>query len=298
MTRSRSFCFTYFIFDNNTFDQLNDLECTWMIYQNEVCPDTGRLHIQGAIWFPNALTKKGCIERMPRDPYGEKTVSVRIAVGSAAQNKIYCTKLETRAPQNMYRAHEHGTMPRQGQRNDLEAIMQLIKKNPRIPELQLWEEFPYFMNQYGNRINHYRNLLIEKQRQHPVVRTYYGKTGTGKSYAAKQEAMSTGLPVYYMPDLHENARMNIDGYRGEKNVIIEDYAGEIPYRTFLRMLDTYELTLNTKGSFASWCPSNIWITSNVHPMNWYPTKEYNDGPLERRLENYGSMTMVFLNKYH
>ncbi len=80
----------------------------------------------------------------------------------------------------------------------------------------------------------------------------------------------------------------VDGYHGQEDVVIEDFAGEIYFRTLLRMLDHYPSLMQIKGSFVQWAPKRIWISSNKHPRDWYPTEGYEGGPLERRLESYST----------
>ncbi len=85
-----------------------------------------------------------------------------------------------------------------------------------------------------------------------------------------------------------------DGYSGQADIVIEDFAGSIEYRILLRMLDEYKLQMPVKGGFVAWAPERIWISSNLHPRDWYPSNNYDGGPLERRLELDRTGTVIEL----
>ena len=83
----------------------------------------------------------------------------------------------------------------------------------------------------------------------------------------------------------------MDDYDDQRTLLIEDYNGEINYRSFLRLLDIYNADFNTKGNFISANWNYVIITSNISPEQWYP----NDidpwyyggnqvGPLQRRID--------------
>ncbi len=38
----------------------------------------------------------------------------------------------------------------------------------------------------------------------------------------------------------------------------------------LRWFDRYPVTVEIKGSSTPLCAINFWITSNIHPREWYP----------------------------
>lgn len=64
-----------------------------------------------------------------------------------------------------------------------------------------------------------------------------------------------------------------DGYDAETDVIFEEFNGQIPFRQFLRLLDKYPCQVQTKGGSKYWVARRIWITSSVHPSQWYATLE-------------------------
>lgn len=96
-----------------------------------------------------------------------------------------------------------------------------------------------------------------------TVKVYWGPTGTGKSHSAWEEA---GLDAYPKDPMTKTW----DGYQGQKNVVIEEYRGAISISHFLRWMDKYPVLADVKYSATPLLAENIWITSNLHPSDWYP----------------------------
>jgi hypothetical protein len=113
---------------------------------------------------------------------------------------------------------------------------------------------------------------VEKQ-----VMVFWGKTGAGKSRRAWDEA---GLDAY-----PKDPRTKFwDGYRGQSHVVIDEFRGGIDIGHLLRWLDRYPVTVEIKGSATVLKATNIWITSNISPNDWYPDlDEGTKAALRRRL---------------
>lgn len=134
------------------------------------------------------------------------------------------------------------------------------------------------------RIQHYRTLrTIRADYAAPTaferkVVVYYGPTGTGKSRRAWDEASWTAYP--------KDPRSKFwDGYRDQANVVIDEFRGGIDISHLLRWFDRYPVIVDIKGSAVCLVAQKIWITSNLHPKDWYPDLDYVTYlALERRLE--------------
>jgi len=95
------------------------------------------------------------------------------------------------------------------------------------------------------------------------VCVYWGATGTGKSRRAWEEA---GLMAY-----PKDPRSKFwDGYRGQENVVIDEFRGGIDIAHLLRWLDRYPVIVEVKGASTVLCATHIWLTSNLDPRLWYP----------------------------
>lgn len=106
---------------------------------------------------------------------------------------------------------------------------------------------------------------------------FWGTTGTGKSRTAWEEA---GLDAY---PKDPNSKF-WDGYRGQENVVIDEFRGTISISHLLRWLDRYPVLVEVKGSSVVFNAKRIWITSNIPPEEWYPgTDVATIDALKRRL---------------
>jgi len=92
---------------------------------------------------------------------------------------------------------------------------------------------------------------------------YWGTTGMGKSRRAWEEA---GLNAY-----PKDPRSKFwDGYRGQEHVVFDEFRGGIDISHVLRWFDRYPVIVEVKGSSTVLKAKKIWITSNLHPNDWYP----------------------------
>lgn len=119
-----------------------------------------------------------------------------------------------------------------------------------------------YIRYYGNlqriRMEHMRAVGLPKR-----VRVYWGVSSSGKSYRAWSEA---GLEAY-----PKDPRTKFwDGYRGHEKVVIDEFRGSIDISHILRWLDRYPTFVEVKGASVPLMCNEIWITSNLHPREWYP----------------------------
>ncbi|AXH76392.1 MAG: helicase [Kajamanuvirus moutis] len=109
-------------------------------------------------------------------------------------------------------------------------------------------------------------------------RVFVGRTGSGKSHTAWSEA---GLDAYPKDPLTKFW----DGYQGHENVVIDEFRGIVSISHLLRWLDRYPMLVEIKGSATVLKAKNFWITSNLHPRQWYPELDaLTYEALERRIE--------------
>lgn len=91
---------------------------------------------------------------------------------------------------------------------------------------------------------------------------FWGKTGTGKSRRAWDEAT--------MEAYGKDPRTKFwDGYTHQENIVIDEFRGGIDVAHLLRWLDRYPVRVEIKGSSRPLFAKKIWITSNLHPRDWY-----------------------------
>lgn len=135
------------------------------------------------------------------------------------------------------------------------------------------------------RICHYNTLRrIAADHLEPIAmeRTCYvfwGKTGTGKSRRAWEESTLCGS--VYSKDPRTKFWC---GYQNQKFVVIDEFRGGIDISHMLRWTDRYAVRVELKGASTALMAEKYWITSNLHPKDWYPELDYETyQALERRL---------------
>jgi len=95
------------------------------------------------------------------------------------------------------------------------------------------------------------------------VDVFWGRTGTGKSRRAWNEAGFGAYP--------KDPRTKFwDGYREQEHVVIDEFRGDIDISHVLRWFDRYPVIVEVKGGSVSFVAKRIWITSNVDPRDWFP----------------------------
>lgn len=223
--------------------------------------ETGYRHYQVLV----VLRRKGTLSTI-QDLFGTR-IHAELSRSSAANDYVW--KEDTRIGEPF----EFGTLPfKRNNAKDWEQIWNYAKEGnlDRIPA--------------DVRIQCYRTLRTIRSDfaiPEPMVRrcfVFCGRTGTGKSRRAWEEASLSAYP--------KDPRTKFwDGYRDQENVVIDEFRGSIDISHMLRWLDRYPCLVEIKGSSTILVARNIWITSNVHPRYWYPDL---DGPttdaLMRRLE--------------
>jgi len=119
------------------------------------------------------------------------------------------------------------------------------------------------------RIQHYRSLrqisadFATPQAIERRIFVYWGRSGSGKSRRAWLEAG----PTSYSKDPRSKFWY---GYKDEKHVIFDEFRGGIDIAHVLRWFDRYPVNVERKGSSGPLMATDVWITSNKPPCDWYP----------------------------
>lgn len=246
-------------FVNLNLEKIKD-KIVYVIGGFEMGDETKRWHVQGYIQFKNPQLFKTVIRMLDG-------CHVIVARGTKKQNIDYCSKSGD--------IFEWGNNDTQGYRNDLTKIKEdiLVNNKPINEVAMMCENFQQI--RFAEVLNKYVEPSYEFYEKE--VKWFWGKTGLGKTKAASEE--------YNYHDLWKcsNDLKWFDGYYGQKNVIFEDFRGNMcPYSWLLRLLDGYEERVPTKGSFVIFKPKSITITSPYHPEDVYQNIE-DKGQLLRRI---------------
>jgi len=145
--RSRGWCFTVFGYSDNKFklhyaavDFLEGAQYGIMGY--EICPETGRPHLQCYIYFENARSFNSVTKHLPK-------VHFEAAVGTPRQNKRYCQKVKRGKITNVF--VEFGSLPTQDKKPPTsDEVGRMIREGSSYDEI--FEAFP------GYAIAHHRAI--------------------------------------------------------------------------------------------------------------------------------------------
>lgn len=107
-----------------------------------------------------------------------------------------------------------------------------------------------------------------RRQSRPVVTVLYGQPGSGKTRYAmlgpdpyvQADYPSKGACFFfgdYRPDFHQTC-------------VFDDFYGQMPYSTWLRVCDRYPMEVHTKGAFHQLLAPHLVFTSNRAPYEWYP----------------------------
>lgn len=229
----------------------------FIVYGHEICPKTGRPHLQG--YFQ--LRKKMRITGLHK-VFANPMMWYKGAFKGPEVNIRYCSKDNN----NVYMRGEY---IKERERVDLNVIVKDIKEGLTVDEIVLTN--PMMYHQYGRTLERIEDVVNNERRRTimPKCIWYYGPTGSGKSHRAFE-----GFEFkthYNYPD--DNGWW--DGYKGQKTVIFNDFRGDIPYNVLLKIIDKWDYAVKRRCRRPTPLLAEVVIiTSSLHPMDVY--KKRND----------------------
>ena len=114
------------------------------------------------------------------------------------------------------------------------------------------------------------------------VVVFFGPPGVGKTRFAWHDLHFLGKPYFNK----SSGDRWFDGYAGEQHMLIDDFEPDVGgIRYWLRVFDRYPMPVAIKGGFVQLRTTLIYITSNVHPSEWFPEAlPVHQLALKRRIE--------------
>jgi len=241
----RNCCFTDFLCVDrfNYFDGRKNVK--YGVVGLEICPNSGREHLQGYVEFDRSLTM-ATIKKLFNNP----ALHVEKRKGTSVQAADYCKKDG--------KFVEVGTLSRPGTRNDISSIKKLIDEG--APDSKIAEADFGVWCKFNKSFALYRSLLQPQRSWKTEVRILWGEPGSGKSRVAF-EAGAAGVQF---------VNGFFIGYTNQPCVVFDDFTPEdFPFRLLLKLCDRYPMRVNVKGGDVEWNPRCIFITSNQNPRFWY-----------------------------
>lgn len=255
---------------------------SYCIYQREECPETKRHHWQGYLELSGQKSF-----RQLKVLLGD-SAHIEPRRGSAYDAAEYCRKLDSAIPGTQV---EWGEISNPGKRSDLKECMEMVMRG--AADSEIIERFPGTWCRNHKGLTAARTVKIRSSvpawREVKVI-VMYGPTGTGKTRACYQKD-----PDLYSLPIPANNSLWFDGYRGERTLLLDDFTGWIKHAFLLRILDGYKIDLPVKGGFVSAAWTQVFITSNRHPSEWY-SKHGLRPELIRRIRECWRMEDTVTNK--
>lgn len=123
----------------------------------------------------------------------------------------------------------------------------------------------------------------------PVVRWFWGPTGSGKSHAAATESIGLELGEVYW---HQGGQW-FDGLDGHKVMVMDEFRPkDTPLNKLLRLLDRNAFRVPFKGGFRQMRCTHIFITCPRSPMQCYEDEGEDIAQLTRRIHEIREFTRV------
>jgi len=266
MSQSCNWVFTL----NNPKDEFYRTDgIRYITYQLEL-GENGTTHVQGYIIFTNRRRLKGVQDTIQKAHW-------EIRRGSHEEARDYCGKGSTKlTPTFMW-----GEEPRPGKRNDLERCKQILDEGKSMAELAD-ECFAPFVKYYRG-FERYKLIKFKHEDSEPRVSIIYGPTGTGKTKYCNEK----------YPKAYWNFGTKwFDGYEQEREVIFDEFYGNLPYSMVLRLCDRYPYSVETKGGVTPWNAKIVIFTTNKEPSKWYDGVRMNFAPLARRVKEWVYMPVL------
>lgn len=242
--RARGIVWTLFDYENY-IHLLEEEKCRYIVYGKEVCPDTGRLHLQGYVYYENPQSLKEFSTRF-------NNCHVEKQRGTAEQAADYCKEDGDWT--------ERGELPKQGKRTDwAQAVEQL--KTSEVSEVII--EQPQLLP-CQRALREFKLMLLKPLHREVNVITLIGDAGSGKTRWVYEN-----YPDAYSKPPEKQSGTYFDGYTGQKTLLLDDFYGGIPHCSMLRILDRYPFNAPISGGFVQAQWDTVIITSNKMPQEWY-----------------------------
>lgn len=215
--------------------------------------DNGTEHWQGYIEL-----KRSVRFQTIKDFFKPEVPHIERRMGTPKQAREYCMKQDTRVKGPW----EIGTfvVRQQGKRNDIHEMMDDLKSGH--DNEQLADAHPTVYLRYYKAIQHVRTLKIPPKMRDLEVILHFGPPGLGKTY----DIINDFDDIFIKP---MGKNLWFDGYTDQEYLLLDDFSGQCTLTDLLRLLDKYRLQVEIKGGHAWMHATKIFITTNIHPRDWY-----------------------------
>lgn len=163
-----------------------------------------------------------------KDMFGV-TSHVEKRQGTVSECRDYCMK-------DGFEVEEWGIVSeiKSGSRSDLSSAIDLLDAGSTLQDVA--REMPVCFSRYmKNLCNYQLSSFVKEYLPKKRVEYYWGSTGTGKTRMALKEAGESVYCLTLPTDL--KGKVFFDGYCGQRNLILDDFIGQLDFRFMLTLLD-------------------------------------------------------------
>lgn len=259
--RSRYWCFTFnnpeWTPDTTFQEAYQEGKLEYAVFQGEI-GEAGTYHFQGFI----------ALRRAQRLSYVQKFIRAchwAIAFKPNAA-EAYCRKDDTRVdgPYSIgsWNPETHG---RSGLRTDLLALRDAAKGGRTLKDIIEDDKLYTTLARHPKILDKLFEIYEPQRTATTELHLVFGPPGTGK----------TTYVLASCPDAYWKQAGTgwWDGYRGQPDVVIEEFKGWMPFHWILRLADKPPLMVEVKGGQRHFIARRLWITSNFLPADWWKLED-------------------------
>lgn len=249
--RGRNYAFTFYpTQEDYTTDIYKSLHIKYILYGEEICPTTQKLHYQGCVIFENAITFSGAKKKLSK--IFDSTIHLENMISDFDKNEKYCKKDD--------KWFEWGDKPApQGDRSDIKEIVTLAKQGSKIIDIIDNVNINYQTLKFTENIFKYLNPPRPILKNLKVI-WLWGKSGTGKTSFVYENFEDIYRPI---------TEKWWCGYDGNKTILLDDFRTNFcGFTRLLQLTDIYPFQVETKGGSRHVQYDTIVITT---PYNHYTT---------------------------
>lgn len=261
---------TLFNYDQGDIEWLEKLECNVMVCSEEVCPETGKLHLQFSVTFKRSYSF-AALKKL------HGTISWRAQ--HCPQDNNYCRKRDSKL------LIDRDERKKKGARTDIAEVKDVVRSTCSMRDVvdvassvqsvrmaELWLKY------------HEPKRPITPA---PQIHWRWGRTDAGKTRYIWD---NYGIEEVYTPTSYKWW----EGYDGHTVVLIDEIRADwCKFGQLLRLLDRYPYTVEVKGGSRQIKAQTWFITSSKHPKDLYNAEHFDAAErVEQLLRRITTITEV------
>jgi len=250
-----------------------DGHANYIVFQHEICPKTGKEHLQGYVEF-GKVCKWNKLTTLVGNNFRPHIEKRKGLPGQAAD---YCKKEESRKPDTTF--FEAGAISAgQGKRTDLDQIQTRINEGDTMAMIA--DNHFATWAKYNKAFEKYRALKAPKRAKGTVTVILTGASGARKTtlvnelFADANWVAAGNCGVWY------------DTYDQQEAVVFDEFNAGIKFGDWKRFVDRVPFNVDAKGGQREFNSRFAVFTSNAHPDDWYSnvmSDEHNRDAFRKRV---------------